>query len=71
MKFLELRAQALMKGQFDKANEIENKMTEHKNKNFDALVCPKLFFCTFLHEETYAKAMDRTMLAWDEDISIS
>ena len=32
-------------------------MTDVKNKNFEKLVAPKLFFCTFMHEQAYEKAV--------------
>jgi len=33
-------------------------MTEYKNKNFELLTIPKLFYCTFHHEYAYHKAVE-------------
>jgi len=59
MKFLELRANALKKGQFEKARQISEKMTAYKNDNFEILTKPKLFFCTFHHELAYSKSINK------------
>ena len=57
MNYLKDRATALRSGDFKKAEKIQEKMTEYKNKNFDLLTIPKLFYCTFHHEYAYHKAV--------------
>lgn len=54
------RANALKAGKFDKAKEIQQKMTEYKNDddNFKKLTTPRLFYCTFHTEYAYRKAIE-------------
>ena len=47
MRLLESRALALKAGKFEKARQIQEKMTKCKNDNFDELITPKLFYATF------------------------
>ena len=42
-----------MAGKFDKANDVELKMTALKKDNYDKLTTPKNFFCTFHYEYAY------------------
>ena len=56
---LERRAIALKKGQFSKAEKIQNEMVDFKNKHLDELITPTLFFCTFVHEDAYNEALER------------
>ena len=73
MKFLEERANALKSGKFEKANEVEVKMTEYKNKegNLEHLTQPKLFYCTFHMEYAYSKALFyHTFPLLGEDVEI-
>ena len=50
LELLLLRAKALKESEFEHAARCENLMTEEKNKNFDKIVRPNSFFCTFRHE---------------------
>lgn len=57
MNYLTKRADALKSLNFKKAEQIEVEMTEHKNKNFDELIMPRVFFATFHTEYAYHKAL--------------
>jgi len=57
MSLLEKRANFLMAGKFEKANEVEDQMTELKNTKYDELTTPKAFYCTFHQEYAYIKAL--------------
>ena len=58
MKMLTNRANALKGGKFEKAKEIQEEMTQYKNKHFDDLTTPRNFFCTFHTEYAYKKALE-------------
>ena len=51
ISLLKKRYKYLCKAQFDKAEEIENKMTKIKDEKFDELVTPNNFWCTFKEGE--------------------
>ena len=53
-----MRAAALKASKFDIAKEAEKRITEEKNKNFDKIVRPNSFFCTFRHEFGQHKAIE-------------
>lgn len=53
---LQKRADALKSAKYEKAKEIQQEMTEYKNKHFDELTEPKYFFCTFHTEHAYTVA---------------
>lgn len=57
MSLLEQRANFLMAGKFEKANEVEVKMTALKKEKYDVLTTPKNFFCTFHYEYAYKQAI--------------
>ena len=58
LKLLETRAAALKSSKFDIAKEIEFKLTEEKDMNYDKVTRPNGFFCTFRHEIGYQKAIE-------------
>ena len=71
MSLLEKRANFLMAGKFEKANEMEVKMTELKNDKYDELTTPKNFFCTFHYEQAYQQALfTNTMMFEGEETKI-
>ena len=45
---LHKRYKYLCNARFDKAEEIEAKMTELKNEKYDELIVPNYFWCTFM-----------------------
>ena len=57
LKLLTQRAAALKASKFKIARDFEKKITEEKNKNFDRIVRPNSFFCTFRHEVGQHKAI--------------
>ena len=58
LNLLTMRAAALKANKFDVAKEFDRKITEEKNKNFDKIVRPNSFFCTFRHETGQHKAIE-------------
>ena len=47
LKLLKKRYKYLCSASFDKAEKIEERMTQLKNQQFDDLVVPNYYFCTF------------------------
>ena len=47
LNLLRNRYKYLCQAKFDKAEQIEAKLTEIKNENYEKLVRPILFWCTF------------------------
>ena len=45
---LRKRYEYLCKAQFEKAEKIEDKLTQLKNEKYCELVVPNTFFCTFM-----------------------
>ena len=58
LELLTLRATALKASKFDVARNLDKRITEEKNKNFDKIVRPNSFFCTFRHEIAQHKALE-------------
>ena len=50
LKFLEKRADALKKADFEKATKIERKMTRFKDKHYEELATPNTAYCTFTYQ---------------------
>ena len=57
LKLAKERAEALKSAKFDKVKEIEKKMTDEKNKNYDSLRTPNSFYCTFANDVSIFKAL--------------
>ena len=57
LRMLELRANYLKAANFDKANELEGKLTELKNEKFEKFMRPNTFYVTFKYEDTMVKAV--------------
>ena len=57
LSMLEARGTALKAMKFEKAEEIQQKMTNYKNENFESITTPKAFYCTFHSEYAYTTAL--------------
>ena len=57
LRLLELRANYLKAANFDKANELEEKLTQLKNEKFEKFMRPNTFYVTFKYEDTMVKAV--------------
>lgn len=51
--FLEERANALRNANFEKAHEIEQAMTDYKDKNYKKLTTPNTAYVTFAYDDAY------------------
>lgn len=58
LRMLELRANFLKAAKFDKANEVEEKLTQLKNEKFEKFMRPNTFYVTFKYEDTLVKAIE-------------
>ena len=60
LKYLEKRAKALKAANHKKAQEIENEMTEYKNKdeNFDKIMRPNCAYVTFSNDTAFQKVLE-------------
>lgn len=59
LKLLIKRASKLNNANFKAANKIEEQMTRLKNENFDKLVQPIYFYCTFKDQAGCKKALEK------------
>lgn len=48
LKLLQKRYKYLCSAKFEQAEGVEKQMTELKNKDYDKLIVPNTFFCTFM-----------------------
>ena len=55
---LKQRYDLLCKAKFDDVVEIERKLTEVKNENFEQLIVPNTFYCTFLEGKGQQAALE-------------
>ena len=55
---LRKRQKALLKAKFDKASEIEDKLTALKDEHYEKLIMPNQFYCTFQWGEAQQKALE-------------
>ena len=58
LRLLEQRANFLKAAKFDEANEVEEKLTQLKNENFEKFMRPNTFYVTFKYEDTLIKALE-------------
>ena len=58
LDLLSLRAAALKSTKFDIVDEVNKKLTEEKNNNYEKLIRPNGFFCTFRYETGYHTAIE-------------
>ena len=59
LTLLEKRANALKSAKFEKAAQIEDQLTKQKNKDFDNITRPRLFYVTFKYEEAHDALLKR------------
>ena len=48
LKLLQKRYKFLCKAQFDEAGKVEDKLTALKNEDYDELIVPNTYYCTFM-----------------------
>ena len=65
LQLLSKRNDYLCEARFDKAEEIETKLTETKNQKYDDLVVPNYFFCTFMEGKGCKAAIDQERIDCD------
>lgn len=64
---LEKRATALRGANFEKASEIEKKMTDYKNENYKKLTQPNTAYVTFVYESAFLAMMNYSTNAQETD----
>ena len=57
LHLLKKRYEHLCRAKFSEASEVEHKLTKMKNENFDWLVTPNTYYCTFMEGVAKQKAI--------------
>ena len=70
LKLLSKRAKYLSKTKLRKASQVEQKLTQIKNEEFEEMVTPIYFYCTFMEAEGVQEATHRGKLRFMRDYSI-
>ena len=65
LKLLEKRAFYLRSANFKMVKQTEEEMTEEKNKNFEKLMRPNTYYCTFENETAVLKARELGMVTYE------